>query len=133
MPIVAVNGGGNTPNGGAPFEADGPYLLTRVEHTAREFLGDGNTLNFSRGGSEVGPIHPSLLGLHIDTEAGGSRLFVGNLSLDSGEPQRGTDSFQILSAGRDAWGLAVGSPGELPVAVDAGRHTTLGGDWDMTL
>ena len=60
-------------------------------------------------------------------------MFVGNLSLDSGEPQRGTDSFQILSAGRDAWGLAVGSPGELPVAVDAGRHTTLGGDWDMTL
>src|SRR5215204_4986142 len=127
MPIVAVNGGGNTPNGEAPFEADGGYLLTGVEHTAREFLPDGNTFNFSHGGSEVGPIYPSLLGLH--TEAGGSRLFVGNLSLDSGDPQRGTDSFQILSAGRDAWGLAAGSHGELSMAVDAGRHTTLGGDW----
>jgi hypothetical protein len=51
MPIVAVNGGGNTPNGRV-YEAHGAYLLTGVEHTAREFLRDDNTLIFSPGASE---------------------------------------------------------------------------------
>ena len=123
MPIVAVNGGGNTPNGRV-YEAHGAYLLTGVEHTAREFLGDDNTLIFSPGASETGPIHPSLLGLHVDTSAGGSRLFVGNLSLDSADPQRGTEGFQILSAGEDGFWLPGGSHGD---------HTTLSGDWDLLL
>src|SRR5215208_6047905 len=132
MPIVAVKGGRNTPKGRV-YEAHGAYLLTGVEHTAREFLGDDNTLIFP-GASETGPIHPSLLGLHVDTSAGGSRLFVGNLSLDSADPQRGTEGFQILSAGKDGFWLPGGSHGELSMAVDdAGRHTTLAGDWDLLL
>jgi len=37
MTIVAVNGGGNTPNGEAATDrSDGTYVLTRVSHTAQE-------------------------------------------------------------------------------------------------
>jgi hypothetical protein len=37
MPILAVNGGGNTPNGEAAEDRnEGAYVLTGVEHTARE-------------------------------------------------------------------------------------------------
>ena len=53
MTIVAVNGGGNTPNGeAAGARSEEAYVLTGVEHTAREDSGEADTFSFDQSVSE---------------------------------------------------------------------------------
>jgi hypothetical protein len=53
MTIVAVNGGGNTPNGeAAGARSEGAYVLTGVEHRAREDSGEADTFSFDQSVSE---------------------------------------------------------------------------------
>ena len=98
MPILAVNGGGNTPNGEAAGDrSDATYVLTGIEDTTREDSDNADTFSFDQSTTYAegrfetrssdlafwGDIHSTKTEATLTWEEGSTdpnRLYVGNLS-----------------------------------------------------